>query len=136
MAENVKLTLNPERPEAAAGAAGQEAAAPAPRPGAPAQIVDELGRTLTLREIEVLEEQDLIGMIGEPMCLNRLYMMRALNACTVAAIDGDPVPFPLTAAELRIAMKRLRRAGLDAVMKHEFAVREGRERERVAVAKK
>jgi len=135
MAENVKVTLNPERalPEGAP-APGHAASGPLAR--AQATITDSLGRTLALRELDVLEEQDLIGLIGEPLCMNRLYIARALEACTVAAIDGDPLAFPLTNAELRACMRRLRREGLEAVMLNAAVERERREKERLAGAKK
>lgn len=135
MVENVKLTLHPERPLPPGVNPAFPEPPPPPAPGPP-QIVDLLGRTLNLREIEVLEEQDLIGMVGEPMCLNRVYMARVFAVAAVAAIDGDPLALPLTQAELRVCLKRLRRAGLEAVMTHHNDEREKRERERVALAKK
>jgi len=135
MAENVKLTLNPERPlPDGAMAPGQAAAGPATHEQT--KITDSLGRTLALRELEVLEEQDLIGLVGEPLCMNRLYMARVFEVCSVAAIDGDAVAVPLTSAELRACFKRLRRAGLEAVMLNAVSAREKRQKELVAVAKK
>ena len=135
MAENVKLTLNPDRP-LPNGAMPPGAAAAGPAAHEQGKITDSFGRTLTLRELEILEEQDLIGMVGEPLCVNRLYMARVFEVCSVAAIDGDPVALPVTNAELRACFKRLRREGLEAVMLHGVDEREKREKERVAVAKK
>ncbi|MFI5025006.1 MAG: hypothetical protein ACHQRJ_25580 [Alphaproteobacteria bacterium] len=135
MPDNVKLTLHPD-PALPPGSMAPGQAAAGPATPEQTKITDALGRTLTLRELDVLEEQDLIGMVGEPLCLNRLYMARALEACSVAAIDGNPVAFPLTKAELRACFKRLRRDGLEAVMLNGMSEREKREKERLAVAKK
>ena len=82
------------------------------------EITDALGRALLLRELDALEEQDLIGLVGEPLCLNRLYMTRAFEACRIAAIDAEPVNFPLSQAQLRALFNRLGRDGLEAIMRH------------------
>jgi hypothetical protein len=82
-------------------------------------VLDAKSRRLTLRELDIMEEQEMIGIVGDPLCLNRLYMGRILTMARVAEIDGDRVDVPKTGRELIVMMKRVDRHGMNAVAEFE-----------------
>lgn len=79
------------------------------------EIKDALGRVLVLRELEVLEEADIVRLCGDAS-VNPGYMSGyVFPSVAVASIDGDPVPVPVTERELRFTIKRVGRDGIAAV---------------------
>jgi hypothetical protein len=111
--DSPKVTLNAPAAAAAASPRTQEApAAPSPGDGT---IVDAKGRKLTLRELTLLEEQDMMAAMPESHCQNRLVLGRALLVAQVATINGDPVDVPLTPAQYRAMLHQVGKESLEAV---------------------
>ncbi|MFI4985821.1 MAG: hypothetical protein ACHQF3_00095 [Alphaproteobacteria bacterium] len=91
------------------------AAAPADPGARPATITDSRGRVLKIRELNIVEEQDIIELVGDTRATNRLWMTRTLAICSVAAIDGVEYLVPKGLYELRAATERVGREGLAAI---------------------
>jgi hypothetical protein len=102
------VTLNPPPQESATPGAGDDEV-----------IVDSLGRKLVIKEPEILQESRLARVLGGDTSINAGYMMGyVVPACMVTSIDGQPLVFPMSQGEVDIAITRLGRAGLGAVMSH------------------
>jgi hypothetical protein len=98
------------------------AAAARPAASEPESVVvtDSTGRRLTIRQPNFLDESRLVRTMGEA-ALNAAYMtMYVMPAAMVVAIDGeeDMCPFPITERMVEVAIQRLGRHGMAAVMKH------------------
>jgi hypothetical protein len=78
-------------------------------------ITDGRGRKISLTTPGPLAQFRLIEAVGES-AKNEVYMGMVLPLVFVSAIDGLPVPFPSTKAQLEALINRLDHDGIDAVM--------------------
>jgi hypothetical protein len=78
------------------------------------QVADGGGRTLTLRRLDALDRLRLFKALGAELSLNTPYLGMALLACSVTAIDGVPVPPPVTEDHLEALVRRLGDHGIAA----------------------
>ena len=76
---------------------------------------DAEGRMLTLRRPDALDRLRLFKALGAELSLNTPYLGMALLASSVTAIDGVPVPPPVTEEQLESLVRRLGDAGISAV---------------------
>lgn len=84
-----------------------------------AEVTDSLGRKLTIKEPDILQEARLSRVVGADASTNIGYMLGyVMPAAMVTAIDGDDLIFPMTEREIDAAIKRLGRPGIGAVMAH------------------
>lgn len=102
------------------GAAAPEETAAAPTRAA--VITDRLGRRLALRELGLIEEQDIIVAMG-PHSQNEVALRRGMYAAQIAMVDDQPIAVPTTYRLYRAMMQLVRIEGVVAVMEH-FAPRE------------
>ncbi|HEY1504106.1 MAG TPA: hypothetical protein VGF92_07390 [Stellaceae bacterium] len=93
-----------------------DAPQPAAPPPAAQTVVDSLGRKLTLRELSLLQETDLIVAMPPPHANNSMALGRALLAARVASIDGEPMDIPLGAPSYRAMLQQVGKEGLTAVI--------------------
>ncbi|MGH8259847.1 MAG: hypothetical protein ACRES6_08965 [Steroidobacteraceae bacterium] len=92
-------------------------------------ISDALGRRLTIREPDVLQESRLVRALGDA-AMNTAWMMSfAMPAAMVTQIDAETVPFPMSERQIEAAVQRLGRPGLMAVMRHIQSLAEASEQE-------
>lgn len=102
------------------GAAPAPVAVPAP---SAEFLTDSLGRKLQLRELSILDEQDVIVSAG-PHGDNNRTLGRALLAARIAAIVGtspddvEGIPIPRTHEHYRRMMAKVGREGIEAVFAH------------------
>ena len=82
----------------------------------PGVIIDAKGRKLTLRELTLLEEQDLLGVMPKDHIETSLTLGRALMAARVATIDGEPCEVPITKLQYRSMLQQVGKEGLAAVI--------------------
>lgn len=83
------------------------------------EIVDSLGRKLKIKDPAILQESRLVRALGGDASMNSGYMMGyVMPAAMVVEIDGIPVNFPVTEAQLEASIQRIGREGLAAVMNH------------------
>jgi hypothetical protein len=81
-------------------------------------LPDSLGRMLTIKEPDVLDESRLARLMGDSST-NMGYMLGYVTpAAMVVAINGEELPFPRTELQVDAAIQRLGREGLGAVMAH------------------
>lgn len=89
-----------------------------PHPAAPAAgaetLTDSLGRVITLRQLTPGDTLDLIEAGGNAS-ENSLWMRYAMTVATVAAIDGMPIPLPITKAQVRALACRIGNEGMTAL---------------------
>lgn len=103
------------------------AAGPAPAPAGSSSIqgvivTDSKGRKLTLKELSLVDELDLIAAAGPHASLDRYIQLISLVAC-VTAIDGVPLPGCHNSIQLRGNVTRVGRDGVNAVVAHLAAQR-------------
>jgi hypothetical protein len=114
----------------------EEGAAPQPEkpaaPAAPGEVTDARGRRLRLREMTLLQEQDLIVAMGAH-AESEQALRRAFLAARVADIDGNAVEVPMTNRIYRAMMDRVGKEGLAAVV--ESILAEQQETDETALAK-
>ncbi|TAL01844.1 MAG: hypothetical protein EPO08_09140 [Rhodospirillaceae bacterium] len=79
-------------------------------------ITDAKGRKLKLRELTLLEEQDLLVAMGLEHSNNALVLGRAFMAARIAEIDGAPVLVPTNHIDYRALLQRVGKDGLAAVL--------------------
>lgn len=79
-------------------------------------VTDSAGRTITLRKPAVLAQFRLIELVGPETAKNQVYMGMVLPIVFVTAIDGDPVFFPKSKAQLEALIQRLDEHGIEALM--------------------
>ena len=96
-----------------------------------ADHVDAMGRTLQLESLTAAERFRLFRAIPNDLQSNYSWMVWAMAACSVRAIDAVPVPMPGTQADIEALVSRLDDAGIDAAQ--EFLV--AAQAERASVAK-
>lgn len=80
------------------------------------EIKDARGRVLSMRKPGIVARMRLIDMVGPETAMNQPYMMHAIAARWVTAIDGEAVVPPGKKSELEALCQRLDDDGLDAVM--------------------
>ena len=76
---------------------------------------DEAGRTLTIRRLGALDRLRLFKAVGASLAENPPYLGMAMLAVSVTAIDGVPVPPPMTEGQLEALVQRLGDSGIEAV---------------------
>ena len=91
-----------------------ENARPTATPAEAADIVDSLGRTLSLRRLGPLDRLRLFEAAGADLSRNDRWLGMAALACSVSAIDGVPDPFPNTKHAVEAMVQRLGTAGTSA----------------------
>ena len=77
-------------------------------------VTDKTGRTLSVRELSMLDRLRLFKVLGPYLSLNEAYVGLAALAASVTTIDGVPLPFPNGEAAVENAVERLGEAGLEA----------------------
>ncbi len=78
-------------------------------------IRDGRGRELVLRRLNALEKLRLFKAAGPKLAENEPWLGMAALACSVAAIDGVPVPLPAGEGQIESLVERLGDDGLEAV---------------------
>ncbi len=79
------------------------------------EVTDSLGRRLSLRRLTLLERLRLFEAAGAELARNDRWLGLAALAASVAAIDGVPVPLPVSKAAVEAAVQRLDEPGIAAV---------------------
>jgi len=80
------------------------------------QVKDARGRTITMRELDPVQESRLTVAVGPEMAMNVMYMnLYAFPAAAVAEIDGDDYPVPQNAKQVETMLAILGKEGLKAV---------------------
>lgn len=97
----VKIDKNPSEKIVKTGLAGKV-------------VTDENGRTIVLKNPDILDQYDLMGAMGEDSKIEGCYNMAYLTIC-VSSIDGVEVFAPKSLAEVRAAIKRIGREGMNAI---------------------
>lgn len=77
-------------------------------------VSDAEGRELTLRRLTALDKLRLFKAVGPHLASNAPYLGMAMLASSVAAIDGVPVPPPVTEQQIEGLVARLGDAGIAA----------------------
>lgn len=79
------------------------------------QTVDAEGRRLELRRLGALDKLRLFKAVGPSLAQNAPYLGMAMLASSVTAIDGVPVPPPVTELQVEQMVSRLGDSGISAV---------------------
>jgi hypothetical protein len=79
------------------------------------EVTDAAGRVLTLRRLTALDKLRLFKAAGPVLAQNQPWLGMALLACSVAAIDGVPVPPPANEAQIEALVQLLGDGGIAAV---------------------
>jgi len=75
---------------------------------------DSQGRIFTLKDPDILVQLDLIEVLGD-LAENNIYRNVVTPITYVAAIDGNPAPFPKTVPQLRALISRIGFHGFAAI---------------------
>jgi hypothetical protein len=102
-----RVTLNP---------APASAAPAAPTVRGATVVTDALGRKLTLRTLNVLDQVRLLRAIGPAQSSNEPYVNLVTMAAGVADIDGDPIPFPTNERAIDTIIRMVGDAGFGVLM--------------------
>jgi hypothetical protein len=78
-------------------------------------ITDKAGRKIQLRRVGVLEQLRLFKALGPELSLNDPYMNFAIISASVSMIDGIPLPFPTSEANVEALLEKLGGDGIVAV---------------------
>lgn len=78
-------------------------------------VVDSLGRRLSLRSLNALDKLRLFKAAGSELAQNPPWLGMAILASSVVAVDDIPVPPPATEQQIESLVSRLGDAGLSAV---------------------
>lgn len=78
-------------------------------------VLDNEGRELQIRQLGALDRLRLYKTLGDQLSSNDSYFGVAYLAASVTQVDGVPLPWPGTEAQIEAAVSRLGDAGLDAV---------------------
>jgi hypothetical protein len=98
--------MNPDTPQGPAAMVTAEAAR---------EITDAQGRRIRLRRVGALEKLRLLKAVGPELAENEAYLGVALLAYACAAIDGIPLPAPVSEAQIEMTVERLGESGLAAI---------------------
>ena|SRR5690348_9865160 len=80
------------------------------------EITDaEKNRKITLRKPSVIAQYRLIGLLGNDLASNQVFVAMALPLIYVSAIDDQPVVMPVKYSELEALIQRLDESGVAAV---------------------
>ncbi len=79
------------------------------------EVVDALGRRLTLRNLTALDKLRLFKAAGSELALNQPWLAMAVLASSVTAVDGIPLPLPLNESQIEALVARLGDSGIEAV---------------------
>lgn len=123
--EDFKVTVNDQ--------SAMPTASPVLDPAAP--MIDAKGRRLVLRDLTLLEEQDLIAAMPANHSAQQLVLGRALMAARVASIDGERSEIPLSALQYRAMLQRVGKEGLAVVYGTLPKATDGDDRDTVELAK-
>ncbi len=77
-------------------------------------VHDANGRELVLRRMTALDRLRLFKAVGPTLAQNTPYLGMAMLAASVCAIDGVPVPPPVTEGQLEALVSRLGDTGIAA----------------------
>lgn len=78
-------------------------------------VTDNLGRRLSLRQLNALDKLRLFKAAGPELAQNSPWLGMAMLAISVTAIDDIPVPPPSNEQQIEALVNRLGDAGLCAV---------------------
>jgi hypothetical protein len=78
-------------------------------------VIDADGRRLSVRRLNALDRLRLFKAAGPLLSQNQPWLGMALIACSVAGIDGVPVPPPSNEIQIEAMVGRLGDAGIVAV---------------------
>ena len=90
--------------------------------GKTATVVDELGRTITVRKLGPLDRMRLFRVVGAEASENGQYMGLAALAACVTAIDGVQKSFPLNQIQLDSMVQSLEDEGFNAIVRAMLAM--------------
>lgn len=77
-------------------------------------VSDSTGRTIVLRQPDVLAQFDVVEALGD-VAMNQAYMAMVFPILFVISINGDMIGTPSSKAEVRALIKRLGDSGVQAV---------------------
>jgi hypothetical protein len=77
-------------------------------------VTDAKGHKLTVHEMDPADKLDLFEAAAKNNG-NGNWLGMALLACSVTAIDGQPIPMPKNPEQVKALARRLGNAGIDAV---------------------
>lgn len=72
------------------------------------------GRTLVVKRPNALQRLRITDVNGANSAANEIYLGQVMIAVCVVSIDGDPVPFPTSKAQIEHLVQRLDDDGLGA----------------------
>ena len=98
------------------------------------QVVDGMGRKITVRSLTALDKLRIFKAAGPELSLNQPWLAVAVLAGSVSAIDDVPIPFPANEAHIESLVGRLGDAGLEAVAEAIEPLSRLDEKERIATA--
>jgi hypothetical protein len=78
-------------------------------------VQDPQGRRLELRKLTALDKLRLFKAAGPHLAHNQPWLGMAVLACSVAAIDGVPVPMPANESLIEALVARLGDDGIAAI---------------------
>ncbi len=78
-------------------------------------LQDAQGRELVVFSLTALDRLRLFKAVGPILSQNSPYLGMATLACSVSAIDGVPVPPPVTEAQIEALVAKLGDVGIAAV---------------------
>jgi hypothetical protein len=81
----------------------------------PIIVHDADGRQFSVRQMGALDRLRLFKALGYELAQNPPYLGMAMLAASVVAIDGIPVPSPVTEPQLESLVQRLGDVGIAAV---------------------
>jgi hypothetical protein len=98
-------------------------------------VIDSTGRVLTIGDLTLMQEQDLIAAMPITHVNNALTLGRALMAARISQIDGEAVGPVISERTYRAMLKEVGREGLAAVMAAEAPEPDAEERDEKELAK-
>lgn len=81
----------------------------------PETLTADSGMKISVRQPDVLAPYDLIEAVGPETAANQTYMQMINPLIYIGDIDGDPVMAPSSLSEVRVLIKRLGHAGMEAL---------------------
>ena len=79
-------------------------------------VTDARGRSIAVRKLSPLDRMRMSKAAGAENSTNQPYMLYALVACSVVAIDGDDQIIPTNQNQLEAAISLLGEEGYDAAL--------------------
>lgn len=110
MAKNVKLSIDGQTGEPSTRTPTQEMSVEANKT---VTVQDERGRTITLKKPGIVQYFRMMKMVGD---YPQRYINLAYPLLFVTSIDGDPVSFPNSEAEIDALIVRLGDDGVASVL--------------------